>query len=82
MMRIHTGVNMDKSKLEPTEKQIAYCMTILKRIGSCPCAEDGTPCFEESMQSADDFIKKHKKAPWEDRDNGNCNPEDWGIPNH
>jgi hypothetical protein len=70
---------MDKSKLEPTDKQLDYCMIILERIGSCPCDEDGTPCFEKSMKDADDFIKKHKKGKWVDRGQ---DAGAWGIPNH
>jgi hypothetical protein len=72
---------MDKSKLEPTEKQIDYCMIILERIGSCPCDEDGTPCFEKSMKDADDFIKRHKREKWSVH--SETSAADWGgIPNH
>lgn len=70
-----------KAEIEPTEKQLDYCMIILKRIGSCPCAEDGTPCFEVSMQAADDFIKQHKQGKW--THDSETTAEDWGgIPNH
>jgi len=66
---------------EPTAKQLRYCMIILKRIGSCPADEYGQPCFEKSMEAADEFIKKHKRRKW--LNHSQTEAEDWGdIPNH
>ena len=72
---------MNKNQLPPTEKQLNYCMVILERIGECPCDEDGTPCFEKSMEAANLFIKQNRLLPW-NRDS-ETSAEDWGgIPNH
>jgi hypothetical protein len=71
---------MDKSKIPPTKKQIDTCMMILERIGSCPCSEDGEPCFEESMEAADTFIKQN---PYQRHRGEDVTGGEWGnIPNH
>jgi hypothetical protein len=56
---------MNVEPTEPTEEQMNACMKILERIGECPCAEDGTPCFEESPEAADAFIKLHSNPAQE-----------------
>ena len=75
------GRIMNKSQLPPTEKQLDYCMIILERIGECPCDEDGTPCFEKSMEAANLFIQKNRQLPW--GQDSQTSAADWGgIPNH
>ena len=54
----------DYSMIPPSKKQIKYCYDILKRIGKCPCAEDGTPLFVISMQDAKNFIREHRDNPF------------------
>lgn len=78
-----TQNQIEKSKIEPTDKQIDYCHILAERGQlTFPCLEDGTPIFETSMEEADKFIKKHKKGKWIDRGDNINQPEDWGIPNH
>lgn len=77
----------NKSEIPPTEKQINYCMDILKVLGECESDEDGQPLFELSMENADKFIKTNRhvlssSSIGYSKHETRGSAGDWGIPNH